>query len=72
MLLVGKPEGKLPLRRPRLKWVDNIKMDLGEISWGGMDWIAPQLAATRVVLSSIVSLLLGWLVKRCIIIVPVT
>jgi hypothetical protein len=38
-ILVGKPEGKRPLGTPRRRWVDNIKMDLGEISWGGMDWI---------------------------------
>jgi hypothetical protein len=38
-LLVGKPEGKGPLERPRRRWVDNIKMDLGEILSGGMDWI---------------------------------
>jgi hypothetical protein len=37
--LVGKPEGKRPLGRPRRTWVDNIKMDLREIGWGGMDWI---------------------------------
>jgi hypothetical protein len=37
--LVGKPEGKRPLRRPRRRWVDNIRMDLGEIGWGGVDWI---------------------------------
>jgi hypothetical protein len=37
--LVGKPEGKNPLGRPRSKWVDNIKMDLKEIRCGGMDWI---------------------------------
>jgi hypothetical protein len=38
-LLVGKPEGKRPLGRPRRRWVDNIKMDLGEVGWGGVDWI---------------------------------
>jgi hypothetical protein len=38
-ILVGKPEGKRPLGRPRRRWVDNIKMDLTEIGWGGMDWI---------------------------------
>jgi hypothetical protein len=38
-ILVGKPEGKRPLGRPRRKWEDNIKMDLREIGWGGMDWI---------------------------------
>jgi hypothetical protein len=39
MILGGKPDGKRPLGRPRCKWVDNIKMDLREIGWGGMDWI---------------------------------
>jgi hypothetical protein len=39
-LLVGKPEGKGPLGRPRRKWVDNIKMDLLEIEWGSVDWIS--------------------------------
>jgi hypothetical protein len=38
-LLVVKPEGKRPLGRPRCRWVDNIKMDLGEIGWGGVDWV---------------------------------
>jgi hypothetical protein len=38
-LLVGKPEGKRPLGRPRRRWVDNIRMDLGEVGWGGVDWI---------------------------------
>jgi hypothetical protein len=37
-ILVGKSEGKRPLRRPRCRWVDNIKMDLGEIGWDGVDW----------------------------------
>jgi hypothetical protein len=36
-LLVGKPEGKRPLGRPRRKWVDNIKMDVGEVGWGDVD-----------------------------------
>jgi hypothetical protein len=36
-ILVGKPEGKKPLDRPRRKWVDNIKIDLREIGWGDMD-----------------------------------
>jgi hypothetical protein len=35
---VGKPEGKRPLGRPRHRWVDNIKMDLLEIGWCGVDW----------------------------------
>jgi hypothetical protein len=38
-ILVGKPEGKRPLGRPRRRWVDNIKMDLREIGWDGMDCI---------------------------------
>jgi hypothetical protein len=38
-ILVGKPEGKRPLGRPRRRWVDNIKMDLREIGWDDMDWI---------------------------------
>jgi hypothetical protein len=36
---VGKPEGKGPLGRPRCRWVDNFKMDLGQIEWGGVDGI---------------------------------
>jgi hypothetical protein len=36
---VGKPEGKRPLERPKSRWVDNIKMDLREIGWGGMYWM---------------------------------
>jgi hypothetical protein len=34
-----KARGKEPLGRPRRRWVDNIKMDLGEVEWGGVDWI---------------------------------
>jgi hypothetical protein len=37
--LVGKPEGKGPLGRPRRRWVDNIWMDLVEVGWGDEDWI---------------------------------
>jgi hypothetical protein len=44
-ILVGKPEGKRPLGRPRLSCVDNIKMDLREIGWDDMDWI--ELAQDR-------------------------
>jgi hypothetical protein len=36
---VGKPEEKRPLGRRRRRWVDSIKMDLGEIGWGGIDWM---------------------------------
>jgi hypothetical protein len=38
-LLMGNPEGKRPLGRPRRRWVDNIRMDLGEVGWGVVDWI---------------------------------
>jgi hypothetical protein len=38
-ILVENPEGKRPLGRPRRRWVDNIKIDLREIRWDGMDWI---------------------------------
>jgi hypothetical protein len=38
-LLVRKPEGKRPIGRPRRRWVDNIRMDLGEVGWGDVDWI---------------------------------
>jgi hypothetical protein len=36
---LGKPERKRPLGRPRCRWNDNIKIDLREIGWGGMDWL---------------------------------
>jgi hypothetical protein len=39
MILVGKPEGKGPLGRPRRRWVDNIRMDFGEVGCGDVDWI---------------------------------
>jgi hypothetical protein len=39
MVLVGKPEGKRPLGRPRHRWKDNIKMDLQEVGCECMDWI---------------------------------
>jgi hypothetical protein len=39
-ILVGKPEGKRLLVRPRRMWVDNIKMDLRDIGWSGMDWVS--------------------------------
>jgi hypothetical protein len=37
-LLMGTPEGKRPLGRPRRRWVYNIRMDLGEVGWGDVDW----------------------------------
>ena len=44
-VLVGKPEGKRPLGRPRRRWDDNIKMDIQEVGCGGMEWI--ELAQDR-------------------------
>jgi hypothetical protein len=38
-ILVGRPEGRRPLGRPRFRWKDNIKMDLREIGFGEIDWI---------------------------------
>jgi hypothetical protein len=45
-VLVARPEGKRPLGRPRRRWEDNIKMDLGEIGIDGTNWI--QLAEDRI------------------------
>ena len=44
-VLVGRPEGKRPLGRPRRRWEENIKLDLQELGYGGMDWI--ELAQDR-------------------------
>src|SRR5215470_10217895 len=44
-ILVGRPEGRRPLGRPRRRWEDNIKMDLREVGWEGVDWI--ELAQDR-------------------------
>jgi hypothetical protein len=57
-LLVGKPEGKRPLGRPRRSWVDNIRMDLGEVRWGEVDWIglAPDRDRWRVLVNSVMNL----------------
>jgi hypothetical protein len=52
-VLVGKPEGKRPLGRPRRRWEDGIRMDLGETGLGGVDWI--QLAQDRDRWRSVVS-----------------
>jgi hypothetical protein len=38
-LFVGKPEGKRSLGRPKRGWLDNIRMDLADVGWGGVDWI---------------------------------
>jgi hypothetical protein len=58
-LLVGKPEGKRPLGRPRRRWVNNIRMDLGEVGWGDVDWIglAKDRNMWRAVVNSVWNLL---------------
>jgi hypothetical protein len=56
-ILVGKPEGKRPLGRPRCRWVDNIKMDLREIGWVDMDWI--DLAQDRDQWRDFVNMIMG-------------
>jgi hypothetical protein len=59
-----KPGGKRSLRRPRRKWVDNIKMDLGEIGWSGVDWI--DLAQDRDQWRALVSAVGEWIILRWI------
>jgi hypothetical protein len=44
-VLVGKPEGRRPLRKPRHRWEGNIKMDLREVGWGCVNWM--ELAQDR-------------------------
>jgi hypothetical protein len=57
-LLVGEPERKKPLERPRRWWVDNIKMDLREMGWGVVDWIgqAPDRDKWRAVVNAAMDL----------------
>jgi hypothetical protein len=57
-ILVGKPEGKSPLGRPRCRWVDNIKMDLRDIHWGCVDWI--ELAQDRDQVRSVVNTVMNF------------
>jgi hypothetical protein len=58
-LLVGKPEGKRPLERPRRRYVDNIRIDLGEVGWGDVDWIslAQDRNRWRTLVNSVLNLL---------------
>jgi hypothetical protein len=52
--LVGNPEEKRPLGRPRRTWVDNIKMGLREIGWDGGDWI--DLAQDKALVNAVMNL----------------
>jgi hypothetical protein len=56
-LLVGKPEGRRQLGRPRRRWLDNIRMDLVEVGWGDVDWIG--LAQDRDRCRALVNLVLN-------------
>jgi hypothetical protein len=56
-LLVGKPEGKRPLGRSRRRWVDNIKMYLLDVGWGGVDWVG--LAQDRVKWRALVNVVMN-------------
>jgi hypothetical protein len=57
-LRVGKPDEKRQLGRPRRRWVDNIRMDLGEVGWGDVDWIglAPDKDRLGAVVNSVLNL----------------
>jgi hypothetical protein len=57
-LLVGKPEGRRPLGRPRRRWVDTIRIDFGEVGWGDVDWIclAQDRNRWRAVVNSVLNL----------------
>jgi hypothetical protein len=57
-VLIGKPEGKRPLGKPRRKWDNNIKMDLQEVGCVGMDWI--ELAQDRVSWREIVNAVINF------------
>jgi hypothetical protein len=61
-ILVGKPEGKRPLGRPRHRWVDNIRKDLGEVGWGEVDWIglAQDRNRWRALVNSVLNLRVAW------------
>ena len=61
-VLVGKPEGKSPLGRPRRRWVDNIRMDLQEVGCGYMDWIglAQDTDRWRMLVSVVMNLRVPW------------
>jgi hypothetical protein len=57
-ILVGRPEGRRPLRRPRRRWEDNIKMDLRETGFGDVDWIhwAQDRDSWRAIMNTVMNL----------------
>jgi hypothetical protein len=62
-ILAAKPERERPLGRTRRRWVDNIKMDLREIGWSGMDWI--DLAQDRDQWRALVNTVMNLWVIKC-------
>jgi hypothetical protein len=60
--LIGRPEGRRPLGRPRCRWEDNIKMDLGEMGFGDVDWI--HLARDRDTWRALVNAVMNLWVKN--------
>ena len=66
MVLVGKPEGKRPLGRPRRRWEDNIKMDLQEVGCGDMDWmvLAQDRDRWRALVNVVMKLRVPWNVGK--------
>jgi hypothetical protein len=62
-ILLGMPAGKRPLRRVKRRWLDNIKIDIREIVWGGMDWIdlAQDRDQWRALVITVVNL---WVLKK--------
>ena len=56
-VLVGNTEGKRPLRRPRRRWEDNIKIDIQEVGCGGMDWfeLARDLERWRIFVNAVLN-----------------
>jgi hypothetical protein len=65
-LLVGKPEGKRQLWRPRRRLVDNIRMDIGEVGWGDVDWIGLDKDRNRwrALVNSVLNLRVPWNVGK--------
>jgi hypothetical protein len=66
--LVGKPEGKGPLGRPRHRWEDNIKIDFQEMGWRGTDWIDPAQERDRwqTLLNTVMKLWVPYNVQNCL------
>jgi hypothetical protein len=67
-ILVGKPEGKRPLRIPSRRWVDNIKMDLKGIGWGGMNlvYLTQDRNQWRAVVNTVMSLRVPQNIGKCL------